>query len=165
MKICAIVAASENNVIGIANDMPWRLPEDFKFFKNTTMHHPMLMGSNTWRSLGKKPLPGRLHLIVSRKLKIDEEMVKTFEQIDSAIDFARALPSEKLFIIGGGSIYEQTLPLCDEVLLTRVHTQVEDGEVYFPELDQEVWQLSDSRYHPKDERHAYSFTFERWTRQ
>lgn len=165
MKIIAIVAASENNVIGIANDMPWRLPDDFKFFKNTTMHFPVLLGSKTWRSLGEKPLPGRKHLVISRKLNIDEEAVKTFSEIETAIDFARAMQSEKLFIIGGGNIYKQTLLLCDEVLLTRVHTHVSDGEVFFPKLDETVWQLSKSDFHPADERHPFAFTFEHWIRR
>lgn len=165
MKIIAIVAAAENNVIGINNDMPWRLPDDFKFFKQNTMGHFMLMGRNTWESIGSKPLPGRIHLVISTTLDIQLDNVFTFDTIEQALDYAKRQNAEKLFIIGGGKIYAQTLNICDEVLLTRIHIRPESGEVFFPNLQQEEWQRIWSEHHPADERHPHAFTFERWVRK
>lgn len=164
MKLIAIVAASENNVIGINNDMPWRLPDDFKFFKEKTMGHPMLMGKNTWLSLGGKPLPGREHLIVSRSLELEIPGVIVFPQIDQAVAYARNGGHQELYIIGGGSIYEQMLPLTDEILLTRIHTIIGNGQVFFPEIRNHGWRLISLVPHPQDNRHAYDFTFEHWVR-
>lgn len=164
MKLIAIVAASENNVIGIDNDMPWRLPDDFKFFKEKTMGHPMLMGKNTWLSLGGRPLPGREHLIISRSLEPDIPGVKIFPETGQAIAYARNKGYRELYIIGGGSIYDQMLPATDEILLTRIHTIIGNGQVFFPEIRDKGWQLRSSVPHPQDDRHPYSFTFEHWVK-
>src|SRR5690606_30433876 len=129
--------------------------DDFKFFKDKTMGHPMVMGKHTWLALGGKPLPGREHLIVSRSLELDMPGVKVFPQIDQAVTYARDGAHQELYIIGGGSIYEQMLPVTDEILLTRIHTIIGDGQVFFPEIRNNDWQLVSSVHHPRDSRHPY----------
>lgn len=165
MKLIAIVAASENNVIGIDNDMPWRLPDDFKFFKQKTMGYPMIMGKNTWKSLGSKPLPGRDHLIISSTLQLNEECVRSFANIDSVMTYLNENKINQAFIIGGGSLYQQMLPYTDEIWMTRIHTFIEDGQIFFPEIRDGNWQKTESIFHPADERHFSSFSFEHWIKK
>lgn len=164
MKIIAIVAASENNVIGIDNQMPWHLPNDFKHFKNATMGHIVLMGRNTWLSIGK-PLPKRENWIISSQMKVEDEHVRTFTSIEEAIDTARESNADKLFIIGGGQIYKSTFDLIDTIIMTRVHVDLPHGDAHFPSIDPQVWTLVNSETHQKDEKHAYDYTFETWERQ
>lgn len=165
MKVVAIVAASENNVIGINNDMPWRLPDDFKFFKKTTMGHPMIMGRTTWHSLGGKPLPGRAHWIISKSITSSTADFQVFSSPALALEYAKNQEQDLVFIIGGGSIYEQMLPFTDEILMTRIHTQIQDGQVFFPEIRKGGWKKMTASHHEKDDKHPYSFTFERWVRE
>lgn len=164
MKVVAIVAASENNVIGINNDMPWRLPDDFKFFKKTTMGHPMIMGSNTWHTLEGKPLPGRAHWIISKSITTPTADFQVFSSPESALEYAKNQQQDLVFIIGGGSIYHQMLPYTDEILMTRIHTHIQNGQVFFPEIRNGGWKKITSSLHEKDDKHPYSFTFERWMR-
>lgn len=165
MKIIDVVAASENNVIGIGNAMPWHLPDDFKFFKKITIGNPILMGKNTWRSIGSKPLPDRTHFIVSTTLEVDHDAVYVFHDLEEALAYLRYQKTERIYIIGGGSIYEQLLPITDEVYMTRIHTNIEHGEVFFPEIRNDEWIKISDTYHPKDEKHALDFTFEHWVRK
>lgn len=121
--------------------MPWHIPEDFKFFKSKTMGHALIMGRKTFESIGK-PLPGRLSIVVSRQ---DGLKVATSEQapalavrsVEAALAVAHAQAErwgEEVFVIGGGEIYRQTLPMADRVYLTRVHRNVV-GDTRYPELD------------------------------
>ncbi len=133
--IAQIVATSENNVIGNGGKIPWHISEDFKFFKKTTMGHAMLMGRKTFESLGG-PLPGRMHLVVTRNKNYQPDGAVVFSTIEEALGHFQKVKGDhgdKLFIIGGGEIYRQTTDLCDEIYLTRVHKKAE-GDVYFPEI-------------------------------
>jgi dihydrofolate reductase len=126
----AIAAMSENRVIGNAGDMPWNLPEDFKWFKDKTMGGVMIMGRKTFESIGK-PLPGRETLVLSRTSS-DIPGVKCFTDLDSLLD---ELQTDKtVWIAGGAEIYRQTLPYCDELFLTRIHRECE-GDTFFPEFE------------------------------
>lgn len=161
----AIVAASEDNVIGIDDEMPWRLPDDFKYFKETTMGYPMIMGKTTWFSLGGQPLSGRPHWIISRSFTTDNPLLKVFSSPEAAVAYAKTQNEELVYIIGGGSIYRQMLPYTDEILLTRIHATINGGQVFFPEIREGGWKKVWEKYHPKDERHPMDFTFERWIRE
>lgn len=135
MRISHIVAMSENHVIGRSGGMPWHIPEDFKFFKATTMGHAMIMGRKTWDSIGKV-LPGRLTIIVtrSRDFKAPAGIVVK-DSVASAIEYCREHQSEwghECFIVGGGEIYKQSLPIADRVYLTMVHRHVEGDTLYPP---------------------------------
>lgn len=163
MKIISIVAASRNHVIGIDNTMPWHLPDDFKHFKKHTSGHIILMGKNTCLSLGR-PLPNRKNWVLTSSLSIPETDVRTFSSIEDAIEAAKQENAEKLFIIGGGQLYQATMELIDMIIMTRVHTVIENGDVFFPEFTTEEWILTSSVFHPKDEKHLYDFTFETWER-
>ncbi len=157
MKISLIVAASENNVIGRDNDLPWKLPDDMKFFVRTTKGHHILMGRKNLESFGK-PLPKRTNIVLTRDKEYELEGAKIFHELKAAIQFAEERGEEELMIIGGGEIYKQALPLADRIYLTRIHTEIE-GDTYFPDFDQSAWKVASKEYHPKDEKHNYDFTF------
>tara|TARA_Y100001934_G_scaffold163326_2_gene194625 strand:+ start:2614 stop:3084 length:471 start_codon:yes stop_codon:yes gene_type:complete len=123
----AIAAASLNRVIGKDGDLPWRLPEDLKWFKKITSGHAILMGRKTWDSIGKS-LPNRRNLVLSRSLQPLEgmEVIRSLNELDD-------LEIEgDLFVIGGGELYKQLLPQCSELYLTTVMRELPDGDVFFP---------------------------------
>ena len=123
----AIVAMSENRVIGANGGIPWHLPEDFLFFKKTTLGHPIVMGLKTYESLGK-PLPGRKNIVLTSQALILPDLVIVHSQEEL---IALNIPTEEIFVIGGAKIYELLLPLCDTLLVTHVHRRVE-GDTFFP---------------------------------
>lgn len=164
MQITFIVAVSENNVIGLHNDLPWHLSDDLKFFKKNTLNKPIVMGRKTFESF-KKPLPYRLNIIISRSLKEAPADTMLFSNIESCIQFLKNENYPEICIIGGGEIFKQTLHLANTILLTRVHTDIHNGEVFFPELDKNKWKLDWQELHPKDEKHIYSFTFQKWIKK
>jgi len=123
----AIVAMSENRVIGANGGIPWHLPEDFLFFKKTTLGHPIVMGRKTYESLGK-PLPGRKNIVLTSQTLILPDLVIVHSKEEL---IALNIPTEEIFVIGGAKIYELLLPLCDTLLVTHVHRRVE-GDTFFP---------------------------------
>lgn len=167
MKLISIVATTENNVIGIDNKMPWHLPDDLKFFKKITLGAPIIMGKNTWLSLGSKALPKRLNIIISSSMADDQEGAKVFDSLENAIGYLKQSeePVTQAFIIGGGQIYKSTMDVIDEMYITRIHTQIENGVVFFPEFDKRIWNRAWHEFHEADEKHAFSFTFEHWIKQ
>lgn len=149
MFIHHIVAMAENHVIGRAGGMPWHIPEDFKFFKSTTMNHAMIMGRKTWDSIGRA-LPGRATVVVTRSKDFKAPQgVIVKPTVDEAIawckDHAQTWGAE-VFVVGGGEIYRQTLPFVDKVYLTKVHSEVE-GDTTYPEFSTEEFSLISSTPH------------------
>ena len=164
MVLSAIVAASENNAIGINNALPWHLPEDLKFFKRTTIGKPVIMGRKTYEALGK-PLPGRLNIVLSRNTNLDlPESVLRFSEPDEAIAFLGQEQVEEAFIIGGGVIFKETMSLLDKIYMTRVHTHLDVADTFFPEIDHTHWKLTWSEDHQADEKHKFAFTFQLYER-
>lgn len=161
MEIKIVVAASENNVIGINNDLPWHLPNDLKFFKKTTLGKPIIMGKNTWLSLGK-PLPGRLNIVLSSSLNNMPEGVLLFKNLHSALSHLETQNVPEVCIIGGGQLYKSAIDIADTIYLTRVHCHIDNGTAFFPDLDTKVWHLIWEEQHGVDERHKYAFTFQKW---
>ena len=159
-KITLIVAAAENNAIGNGNRMPWHLPNDFKYFKEKTLNHSVVMGRKTFESIGK-PLPERRNIVMTKNTNYLHEEVDVANNIDELLLYCR--DEREIFIIGGAEIYKQTLPLAHKVLLTRVHTTV-DGDAFFPELPANEWKLISAEKHEKDDRHAFDYTFEVYER-
>jgi dihydrofolate reductase len=157
-----IVAASENNVIGTGNQLPWHLPNDFKYFKNKTWGMPVIMGRKSFESLGKS-LPGRINLVVTSKKDWHPEGVIICNTIEEAIKKAGQSDAKEIFIIGGGEIFKQTMHIVSRIYLTRVHIEIE-GDTYYPVLDKEEWKLSDSKSFSADNKHNYGYTFEVWER-
>jgi dihydrofolate reductase len=155
-----IVAVSENNVIGSNNELPWKLPDDFKYFKNKTWAMPVIMGRNTYESM-KKDLPGRINIVVTRKTDWHPDNVFVAPDIEKAISQAKESDAKEIFIIGGGEIFKQTIGIVDRIYLTRVHTTI-DGDTYYPQIDASQWKLVKSDSHRADERNNYPYTFEVW---
>ena len=139
MEKIIIVAVSENGVIGKDGDIPWHYPEDLKHFKKKTMDHPVIMGSSTYRSLPEdfKPLPGRKNIVLTRSGIDVDESVSVANNLDEAWKIAGE-HDEKAFIIGGATIYEQTLKDADKLVLTRIHEEY-DGDTFFPDWNKENW--------------------------
>jgi dihydrofolate reductase len=151
-----IAAAAENNALGKDNQLLWHLPDDFKRFKQLTTGHYIIMGRKTFESF-PKPLPNRTHVVITRQKDYHPEGCIVVDSLEKAID---AVPeNENAYIIGGGEIYRQSLTITDKIELTKVHHSFE-ADTFFPEIDIMQWQLIETEYHPKDEKHAYDFTYE-----
>ncbi len=157
MIISAIAAVAQNNVIGRENTIPWYLPADLKYFKKTTLHHHVIMGRKTFRSIGR-PLPKRTNIVLSRDPFFTASNILVARSLPEALEIAAANDESEAFIIGGGQIYEMSLPFLDRVYLTVVDLTVE-GNVFFPQLDLSQWHLTFNESHPPDEKNQYSYTF------
>jgi dihydrofolate reductase len=135
MTISIIVAVAENQVIGYNNQLLWRLKEDLQRFKGLTMGHHIIMGRKTYESVGR-PLPGRTNVIITRNKDFKADGCLMVGSLDEAIKVANS--DSEVFIIGGGEIYNQSLPIADKIYLTRVHASF-PGDTFFPELDLTEW--------------------------
>ncbi len=158
-----VVAASENNVIGNNKRLPWSLPNDLKFFKNTTWAMPVIMGRKTFESTGK-PLPGRTNIVITRSDDWKADGVVTVHNMEEALKAAADTDAKEAFIIGGGEIFKENITKVDKIYITRVHTVVE-GDAYFPEIDPVLWKLFSNLDFPADDRHKYAYSFQLWQRK
>lgn len=149
-----IVAVAENNVIGKDNQLIWHISNDLKRFKRLTLHHPIIMGRKTFESFGK-PLPKRKHMVISRQEKEDTEQVFWVTSLEQAIEKAQTFDDE-IYIIGGGSIYEQSIQLCDVLEITLVHKTFE-GDTFFPDIPENFRCIEDEKHWEKELDFAYSF--------
>jgi dihydrofolate reductase len=164
MIISLIVAASTNNVIGKNDQLPWSLPTDMKYFKNTTWGMPVIMGRKTFESMGGKALPGRRSFIITRQTDFKPEDVTVVNSFEDAKLEAEKTDCKEAFVIGGGVIFKETIDKADRIYMTRVHTVI-DGDVFFPEIDEQKWRLVSKRDCYKDEKHKFDFSFELWERK
>jgi dihydrofolate reductase len=157
-----IAAIARNGVIGRDGGLPWRLPEDLKHFKRTTLGHCLILGRKTWQSL-PGALPGRRCVVVSRDLAYRAEGAQVVANLPAALAAARDVPSERAIVAGGAQIYALALPLAQRMWLTRIDADVE-GDVVFPAWDPAQWQRVGCVEHPADARHAHAFRIEEWQR-
>jgi dihydrofolate reductase len=157
MILSLIVAASENNIIGVHGSLPWNLPHDLRRFRTLTEGHPVIMGRKTFEAIGR-PLPRRTNIVVTRQMSRHMVGCTVMHSLEEAIAHARALGALETFIIGGGEIYKQALPLADRVYLTRVHTEIH-GDTFFPELSPKQWQEVSREEHETDGEHPFAFTY------
>ena len=162
--ISLLVAAANNNAIGKNNDLLWHLPKDMKFFKNTTWGMVIIMGRKTYESVDK-PLPGRTNIVITRQKDWKREGVWIADNLADAIDQAKTTNCKEIFIIGGGEIYKESMPLADKIYMTRVDASFEDADTYFPEIDKSEWTLTSEQKERADEKHQYNFSFETWERK
>jgi dihydrofolate reductase len=142
VKKIIIAAVAENGVIGRSNgEMPWKSKEEFQHFRNTTLGFPIIMGRKTFDSLGK-PLAGRLNIVLSTKNDyiIANDDVKVFTDFQSALDFCQSQNFEKVFIIGGGVIFELAIKIADEMIISIMKFSAE-GDVFFPQISEKKWKL------------------------
>ena len=159
--ITLIAAAAENNALGKDNDLVWHLPDDFKRFKSLTTGHHIIMGRKTWESF-PRPLPNRTHIVITRNKNYQAEGAIVVHDMEDALAYAKDDPNT--FIIGGGEIYKIGLDYATHIELTRVHGTFE-ADAFFPVIDHTVWELKESTFHDKDDRHNYGFTYETWVRK
>ena len=144
---------ARNRVIGRDNRLPWRLPADLAYFKQVTMGHPVVMGRRTYESIGR-PLPGRLNIVVSRNPAFRAPGCTVVSSLDEAWRVGAEAP--EVSVIGGTSLFAESLPVADRIHLTEVEAEV-PGDTWFPEFDRSEWLESEVLRHPADERHAYPF--------
>lgn len=156
-----IAALARNRVIGRDNRLPWHLPADLQFFKQTTMGKPLLMGRRTWESIGR-PLPGRRMIVLSRDLCYHAPGCAVAQSLDEALIVVGAVV--EIMVIGGAMLYQHTLPLADRLYLTQVETDA-PGDVWFPEWNPQDWRLDWEQAHPADAKHAWPYRFQRWERK
>ena len=159
MRISLIVAVAENGVIGRDGDLPWRIPADLKFFKETTTGHPIVMGRKTHQSIGRA-LPGRKNIVITRDPDFVGDDIAVVSDLDAAISSAG--DAAEVMVIGGAQIYELALPHADRIYLTEVHVAA-DGDTHFPAFDRDIWRETARVDHPATgDTPAFSFvTLER----
>ncbi len=166
MTISLIAAASTNNVIGKDGKLLWNLPNDMKFFKNTTWAMPVIMGRKTFEALAGQALPGRFNIVITRQKNFDpkNEKVWVTDSIEKAVDLAKQTDCKEIFVIGGGQIYAESISVADKIYLTRVHANFE-GDAYFPEIDETKWEQTSNIDFSADDKHAYAYSFQVWQRK
>lgn len=163
-----IVATGLNNEIGAKGDLLWHLPKDMKWFKQNTTGADVIMGRKTYESFPEKfrPLPNRTNIVVTRQQNYNvPEEVKVVNDINGAFEYADKCTDTEKYIIGGGSIYKETLSFCNEIVLTKVHARFPKADTFFPEIDMDEWQEVWTEHHSRDEKHQYDFSFIRLVRK
>lgn len=158
MIISIIAALARNRVIGRNGRLPWHLPDDLAFFKQTTMGKPLLMGRRTWESIGRL-LPDRPMIVLSRDTEYSAKGCIVVP--DWSIALIAASTSHEIMVIGGTELYAQALHRADRLYLTRIDADFE-GDAWFPEWNETDWRLEWEEAHPTDERHAWPYRFQRW---
>ena len=156
-----VVAVARNGVIGRDNRLPWKLPKDLAYFKRVTMGHPVVMGRRTWESIGKA-LPGRLNIVVTHNPSLEAPGAAVVTSLADA--WKAAGNADEVSIIGGTSIFRETLPTADRIHLTEVEADVA-GDTFFPEFDRVAWVEQEVERHPADERHEHPFRIVLLTRK
>ena len=181
MEKCIIVAIADNNAIGRDNALLWHISEDMKFFRRTTSGHPVIMGRKTYESIGR-PLPKRINIVVSRGADtpegtllagsledafamaeasiLDATVAESAQAPDAADSTTGQLQRQsRCFVMGGGQIYAQAMPCADRLIVTHVHTVIEDADTFFPEIDPAIWRVVDRSEMLHDEESGYNFEF------
>lgn len=162
MEKCIIVAIADNNAIGRDNALLWHISEDLKFFKRNTLGFPVIMGRKTFESIGR-PLPGRVNIVLSRSFAtgLEVEVVGTLEE---AYRVAEDTNLERCFVMGGGQIYAQAMNDADRLIVTHVHTVIEDADTFFPAIEPGVWKVAQRSEMLHDEETGYDFEFVEYMR-
>ncbi len=160
MKVSLVAAVAANGVIGKDNDLPWRLPDDMKFFMGKTKGHHVILGRKNYESLPAKfkPLPERTNIVVTRQKDYEADGCIVVHRFEDALAYAKKNGEHEVMVVGGSDIYKLSLPFADYLYLTEVQAAV-DGDVYFPKFDRAVWQEISRKHHPADERHKFAFDF------
>lgn len=157
-----IVAIADNNAIGKDNALLWHISEDLKFFRRQTLGCPVIMGRKTFESIGR-PLGGRVNIVISRGFSTGED-VAVAGSLEEAFAVAESTNLENCFVMGGGQIYAQALPHADRLVVTHVHTVIEDADTFFPPIDPEVWKAESRSEMKIDEETGYTFEFVEYVR-
>ncbi len=160
MIISLIAALTHNRVIGKDNDLPWHLPDDMKYFMQTTKGHHVVMGRKNYDSIPEKfrPLPNRTNIVVTRQKDLKLPGCLVVNALEEAVAIARNAGESELFIIGGSTIYRLGLPFADRLYLTEIDAEL-DGDTHFPAFNRNDWKEVSRKHHPADDRHAFPFDF------
>lgn len=164
MTISLVVAAADNNAIGKDNKLLWCLPNDMKFFKNVTWGMVVVMGRKTLESLGK-PLKGRRNIVITRQKDFQVDGAIIVKDLDESLSATKTMDVKEVFVIGGGEIYKQFLPIANKIYITRVHMSPEDADTYFPEFSEKEWKLVSKKDYEPDAKHPYAYSFQLWERK
>lgn len=159
MIIAAIVAIDLNHAIGKNNQLLWHLPADLKFFKQTTMGCPIIMGRKTYQSIGKL-LPGRKNIIITRNEDFKIEGAEIYQSLNVAIS---ECDSEKVFVIGGAEIYTLAMPMIKELYITIVKNKF-DADTFFSKINTSQFNLVWEECHEADEKNKFDYCFQKWIR-
>jgi dihydrofolate reductase len=156
VRVSLVAAVARHGVIGHRNAIPWRIPEDAQRFRTLTMGHPVVMGRRTWETLPDRfrPLPGRRNLVVTRNDAWHEAGAERASSLEEALSVLADVP--QVFVIGGGELYAQALPLADELLLTEIDADV-DGDTRFPRWDRTAFEETSRERHVSETGIPYSF--------
>jgi len=161
MKVAMIWAMSQNRTIGLNNDMPWRLPNDLKYFKQVTLGKPVIMGRKTFDSLGK-PLVNRENIVITRQENWHKEGARVTANLDQALalakDLAKLAGQDEVIIMGGAEIYNLGLPVVDKLYLTQIHAHI-DGDTHFPEFDLAAFREVSREDHQASGDNPYDYSF------
>ncbi len=173
MEKVLIVAIADNNAIGRNNELLWHISEDLKFFKRTTSGCPVIMGRRTFESIGR-PLPKRTNIVVSRGFdapdgvmvvsSLEEAYAAASDAVETSAAEGAPCGEGRCFIMGGGQIYAQALPDMDRLIITHVHTVIEDADTFFPVIDSSVWTVSERSEMMTDPETGYEFEFVEYIR-
>ena len=156
--ISIIVAIASNGAIGRNNQLLWHISEDLRYFKKVTAGHTVIMGRKTWESIGR-PLPNRRNIVVSKSMAAATG-IEIFPSLEDAVFAAeQSSATNEIFIIGGGEIYRQSLPLAGRLYLTEVHTSIEDADTFFPPVDFTQWREVSRESFPRGEKFEHPFDF------
>ncbi len=158
-----IVACDINNAIGIDGVMPWHIREDMLFFKNTTIGNIVVMGRKTWEGLPIKPLKERDNYVLSSNKYLSLQGAKVINTIEQIKDLETQ--GKEVFITGGGQLYRQTIDMCDKILLTRILKAFDNVDTYFPEIDQNIWQMTNQSTKKIDLKSGIEFCFQTFERK
>ncbi len=158
-----LVAFDENRVIGKNNALIWHLPADLKRFKALTTGHVIIMGRKTYESIGR-PLPNRTTVVISRQQDLKIEGVILAHSVEEAILKAKSISRDDIFIVGGAEIYQLSLPLADQILVTQLH-DIFEGDAFFPEISPAIWEVAEQERGVTDEQNAYQFSYITYARK
>jgi len=160
MIISMIAAVSKNRVIGKNNDLPWKLPDDMKFFMEKTKGHHAIMGRKNYESIPHKfkPLPNRTNIVVTRQEHFNAPGCIVVDSVERGLEIARHNQEVEAFIIGGAEIYKLGMSYAHRLYLTEINAEI-PGDTFFPQYDKAQWLEISREHHNKDERHAYEFDF------
>lgn len=155
--VSIVVAVSKNNAIGRNNELIYWLPNDLKRFKAITSGHTIIMGRRTFESLPKGALPNRRNIVLSSQPNIEFAGAEKFATLQDAIQACQ--DEEEVFIIGGASVYQQAISLCDKIYLTLIEDETKDADAFFPVIEETEWKKIGSEAHSMDEKHHYPYIF------
>jgi dihydrofolate reductase len=163
MTVAAIVATDLHNAIGKNNQLLWHLPADLKFFKQTTMGCPVIMGRKTYESIGRL-LPGRKNIIITRSSDYRVNGAEIYHSLETALAACKNDPAtEKVFIIGGAEIFKQSFHLTNEIFRTVVEATFE-ADTFIPAIDEKEFSLTWEECHTADEKNKFDYCFQKWVR-